>query len=206
MLYIQYKLVNQPKQEGDFLMKQDKKQQIVEAATKLLAEKGYEKASVKDIARESGITPGLVHYYFQNKEEILSEVVLQASNQYTHVMQALKQAVPAEQIGKAAMGEPRDRVRDQPDWYRLRYELFAIGLRNPSLADKVNHILDNGRNGITSILEQLMPESEETDAAAAILLACFDGFALQKLLNPNFDLDGAYLVLEKMVLSLKDTR
>ncbi|MFD3259539.1 hypothetical protein ACE3MQ_13100 [Paenibacillus lentus] len=31
------------------------------------------------------------------------------------------------------------------------------------------------------------------------VLACFDGLALQKLLNPEFDLDRAYLELEKRV-------
>jgi len=188
-------------------MKQDKRQKIVEAASKLFAEKGYEKASIKDISKEAGITPGLVHYYFQNKEEILSDVVMEASQQYTRDMQALKQAVPEEKLPESAMQVPKDRVHNQPDWYRLRYELFAIGLRNPHFAEKVNQIIENGHSGIFSLLTPMLPNTEEKDvtAVAAILLACFDGLALQKMLNPDFDLDRAYLVLEKMARSLQES-
>lgn len=187
-------------------MKQDKKQKIVEAASKLFAEKGYEKASIKEIAKEAGITSGLVHYYFQNKEEILSDVVLDASHQYTRDMQALKQAVPEGQLAESAMQATKERVQKHPDWYRLRYELFAIGLRNPHFAEKVNQIIDNGQSGISHLLTPMMPNAEEDVAAvAAILLACFDGLALQKMLNPDFDIDRAYLVLEKMASSLQES-
>lgn len=186
--------------------KQDKKQKIIAAAARVMAEKGYEKASIKDIAREADITPGLVHYYFQNKEEILSDLLLQASNQYTRDMQSLQQSVPVEHISQAALREPKDRVHNQPEWYKLRYELFAIGLRNPALAEGVNHILENARRGIADILASLFPENKDNDAMAAILLACFDGLALQKLLQPEFDLDHAYAVLEKAAWSLKDSR
>ncbi|EST54303.1 hypothetical protein T458_13260 [Brevibacillus panacihumi W25] len=188
-------------------MKQDKKQKIVEAASKLFAEKGYEKASIKEIAKEAGITSGLVHYYFQNKEEVLSDVVLEASHQYTRDMQALKQAVPEGQLAESAMQATKERVQKHPDWYRLRYELFAIGLRNPHFAEKVNQIIDNGQSGISHLLTPMMPNAEEEDVAAvaAILLACFDGLALQKMLNPDFDIDRAYLVLEKMASSLQES-
>ncbi|USG63333.1 TetR/AcrR family transcriptional regulator [Brevibacillus ruminantium] len=188
------------------MKKQEKKQLIIEAAAKVLAEKGYEKASIKDIAAEAKITPGLIHYYFRNKEEILTELLMEASLQYTSDMQNLMQTVPSEQLSKAALREPIKRVLHQPDWYRLRYELFAIGLRNPNLTERVNDILENGRNGIADILHAVSPETAGHQETASILLACFDGLALQKLMNPDFDLEKAYEVLEKMAMSLKDTR
>lgn len=188
------------------MKKQSKKQKIIEAAAKVMADKGYEKASIKDIAKEAEITPGLVHYYFQSKEEILSELLLEASNQYTRDMNSLTQTVPVEHISRVAIREPKNRIHNQPEWYKLRYELFAIGLRNPNLTKGVNDIVENGRDGIASILTSIFPESENVDSMAAILLACFDGLALQKLLDPEFDLDKAYVVLEKLALSLKDAR
>jgi AcrR family transcriptional regulator len=199
-------LVDQPNLEVILLRNQNKKQIIIEAASKVLAEKGYEKASIKDIAREAGITPGLVHYYFRNKEEILSELLLEASNQYTRDMQTLKQTVPVGRLSHVAIRETRDRVVKHPEWYKLRYELFAIGLRNSSMTEGVNRILENGRNGIAGILSSIFPEPEDLDVMAAILLACFDGLALQKLLHPELDLDKAYAVLEKWALSLQDAR
>jgi hypothetical protein len=40
------------------------------------------------------------------------------------------------------------------------------------------------------------------EALAAVLLACFDGLALQQLLDPAVDLEGAYALLTQMVEGL----
>lgn len=181
-------------------MVQQKRDKVVEAAYKVMAEKGYEKASIKDIANKAGITPGLIHYYFRNKEEILTDLLLASSQQYTQDMQRLQSSVPSQYLAKAALNEPKERVEGQPDWYKLRYELFAVGLRNPQISDSVNALLENARTGIEKILHKVAGSTgEEAASVAAIMLACFDGLALQKLLNPEFDLDRAYLELEKMV-------
>src|SRR5690242_16554509 len=37
----------------------------------VFAQKGYSNATNKDIAREAGITPGLIYYYFESKEALL---------------------------------------------------------------------------------------------------------------------------------------
>src|SRR5216683_2405650 len=55
----------------DQTMIHDTRERIVAAAFRSLAEHGYEAATVKDIAREAGVAPGLVHYYFETKEELL---------------------------------------------------------------------------------------------------------------------------------------
>ena len=40
-----------------------------------MADRGYERASVTAIAKAAGLTPGLVHYHFHNKKEILLALV-----------------------------------------------------------------------------------------------------------------------------------
>lgn len=45
--------------------------EIVAAMLPVLARHGYEKATIQAIAREAGIAPGLIHYHFENKREIL---------------------------------------------------------------------------------------------------------------------------------------
>lgn len=40
-----------------------------------MAEKGYEKASIQAIAKAAGISPGLIHYHFKTKQEILVELI-----------------------------------------------------------------------------------------------------------------------------------
>jgi TetR/AcrR family transcriptional repressor of bet genes len=54
---------------------QERRLQIVRALQEEMAESGYERASVACIARRAGLAPGLVHYHFKNKLEILMALV-----------------------------------------------------------------------------------------------------------------------------------
>jgi TetR/AcrR family transcriptional regulator, transcriptional repressor of bet genes len=45
----------------------ERRQQIVQAMLEVVAERGYEGASVAEVARRAGLAPGLVHYYFRDK-------------------------------------------------------------------------------------------------------------------------------------------
>jgi TetR/AcrR family transcriptional repressor of bet genes len=54
---------------------EDRRTQIVNALIAVMAKRGYDGASIGDIARKAGLAPGLVHYHFKSKLEILVEVV-----------------------------------------------------------------------------------------------------------------------------------
>jgi AcrR family transcriptional regulator len=48
----------------------DRRQQILEAALDIFAEEGFEGATTKEIAGRADVTPGLIYFYFPNKEEL----------------------------------------------------------------------------------------------------------------------------------------
>lgn len=54
---------------------EDRREQIIDAALRVFAQKGYSNATNKDIAREAGITPGLIYYYFESKEALLYAIL-----------------------------------------------------------------------------------------------------------------------------------
>ena len=53
----------------------DRREQILEAAMHVFAQKGYARATTKDIASAAGITPGLIYHYFENKEALLKTII-----------------------------------------------------------------------------------------------------------------------------------
>jgi AcrR family transcriptional regulator len=50
----------------------DRRQHILEAALDVFAEVGFDAATTKEIARRAGVTPGLIYFYFPNKEGLFS--------------------------------------------------------------------------------------------------------------------------------------
>lgn len=52
----------------------DRRRQILEAAVKVFAEKGFHASRVRDIAEEAGIAYGLVYHYFESKEDLLESI------------------------------------------------------------------------------------------------------------------------------------
>lgn len=176
---------------------------IIRAASRVLGARGYDATTLKQIAREAGAAPGLVHYYFGGKEQLLVEVLREALRRYTESMAAAREREAHGEALDAALTEPARRAVEEPEWYRLRYELFALGLRNPAIEPGVAELLAGGRSGIAEAVKAFGAD-RDADAAsvAAVLLACFDGLALQRLVQPDFDLEGAYAVLRRIVEAL----
>lgn len=53
----------------------ERRQEILDAAIRVFATKGYDKTSISDIAKESGISQGLCYRYFTSKEMIYDEAI-----------------------------------------------------------------------------------------------------------------------------------
>jgi len=56
-------------------MEDTKRTKIVDAATKVFAEKGYHYATMSEIAKEAGMSTGLIYSYFENKLDILLSII-----------------------------------------------------------------------------------------------------------------------------------
>ncbi|MEA5449988.1 TetR/AcrR family transcriptional regulator [Leptolyngbya sp. CCNP1308] len=178
---------------------------IVSAAYKLLAEEGYDAATMKEIAQGAGVAPGLIHYYFNSKDQLLQEVLYTAGERYVKEVEHWCNTLTAQQLLETTFTEPKRRVANEPEWFRLRCELFALGLRNANFHEAVQIMLATGRQCIARLVRQIAGDAiANPEATAAVLLAAFDGLALQKLADPAFDLDSAYGVLMQMFMTQLD--
>ena len=188
------------------------KERIIAAASKVLAEKGYEATTLREISREAQAAPGLVHYYFGGKDELLVEVLQAAGRRFHQRMERLVQEVPAERSLEAFLTQLHERVELEPEVYRLRYESFSLGLHNPLIEPRVRERLAQRRDELGSVIAKVLENSEMTEGAqrssldptllAALLLSIFDGLALQKIMDPFFDLEAAYHLLAQMLHAL----
>ena len=194
---------------------QKTKERIIAAASKVLAERGYEATTLREISREAQAAPGLVHYYFGGKDELLVQVLQAAGRRFHQRMEHLAQQMSTNWSLDALLTELCERVDLEPEVYRLRYESFSLGLHNPVIAPKVRERLAQRRSEIGSIIAMALGNMEKSESVerfsldptllAALLLALFDGLALQKIMDPTFDLEAAYHLLAQMLHGLLET-
>ena len=78
---------------ADPALVEERREQIVKAATKLFSEQGYYLTTIQDIAREAGISVGLIYQYFRDKDDVLFLTL-------KLVLETYEQVIP-EAIGKA---------------------------------------------------------------------------------------------------------
>ncbi len=89
-----------------------RRRQIVDALLSVMGQRGYEGASILAVARRAGLAPGLVHYHFASKQEILLEAIRQLTELFDGRFQALarRAATPRERLrafvdARLALGE-----------------------------------------------------------------------------------------------------
>jgi AcrR family transcriptional regulator len=201
-------MTNQIKRQGAKTWKHraDNRERLIAAGYTILSEKGYEATTVKEVARVAGVSPGLFHYYFASKEELLVAVLHEAGVRYGRLMQELRATVPADQFLEATFTALRERVRQEPGWYRLRYELFALGLRNPTFLPVLGEMLAYVRQMFARAFHGLTGGDEaRAQALAAVALASFDGLALQTLAQPDADFEAAYDLVRGIILGTAPT-
>ena len=191
---------------------QHTRERIIAAAARVLAAKGYDATTLREISREAQAAPGLVHYYFGGKDQLLVEALQAAGQRFQQRMEHLAQQMSTNWSLDALVTELYERVDLEPEVYRLRYESFALSLHNPIIGPKVRERLAQRREEVGSIIARPLENSERTEAVkrfsldptllAALLLALFDGLALQKIMEPTFDLEAAYHLLVRSLHGL----
>lgn len=68
--------------------RQETRQAILEAATALFAEKGYEDFSLRQVAEATGYTPTTIYLYFENKDDLLFQTATHGFKTFGEMLQA----------------------------------------------------------------------------------------------------------------------
>ncbi len=99
---------------------EDKRRQIVAAAVRVFARKGYHTCRVGDVAEEAGVAHGLIYHYFTSKEELLETIFRDTWSELLEAMGEVERSgQPAsEQLRQVAAILLRS-WRRQPDLVRV---------------------------------------------------------------------------------------
>ncbi|HXA29873.1 MAG TPA: TetR/AcrR family transcriptional regulator [Candidatus Angelobacter sp.] len=187
---------------------QQRAQQIVDAAARVMGRQGYGGTTMKDIAAEAGITAGLIHYYFDSKEDLLLAVTATLCEQMRRdAEQAFAASGDATPFARAwvALQAAKDHLK-RPNQQRLFVETITLALSEPRMREQMAQLYEALLDSSTAMVEELAgqvptPPPVPARDLAAVLVAAIDGMALQKLLDPSRDEDALYRAFGFLMMS-----
>jgi AcrR family transcriptional regulator len=166
---------------------------IVEAMRRSVAARGAAGSTFDQVAREAGVSRGLLHYHFGTKERLLAEVVRRDSQiRLEHLGSELARAGTAAEVIDVLVHSLEDLVERDPGFVALMFELFTSGRRNPEIAAEFAALQRATRTHVAELLaarqrEGVVRLADEPEAVAAVLLSLADGLALRLLGEPDHD-------------------
>lgn len=175
----------------------DKAQRIVDAMRDSVARRGAAGSTFEQVAREAGVSRGLLHYYFGTKERLLVEVVRRDSEIRVALLdERLAKAETVDDVLDVLLASLTDMIENEPAFFLLLYELFSASRRNPDIRLELGQLFERTRSHVAEVLrakerEGVLSLRHDADAIVSYLFAVADGFALQALSDPERDTSAA---------------
>ena len=136
----------------------DSRTALLEAAARLLIEKGHAAITVRSVAAEAGVNHGLVRYYFSTLDNLLLESFERFSNQLLERQRGLyAEDRPFIDKWRTAMGyiETDDR---QSGYSKLWLEMQSIAWNRPDLRARLQQITRQWRTILTNAFTEAMDD------------------------------------------------
>jgi AcrR family transcriptional regulator len=171
----------------------EKPQRIVEAMRRSVARRGTAGSTFDHVAREAGVSRGLLHYYFGTKEQLLVEAVRRECEVRMEMLERqLADARTADDFIDLMAHNLQETVSSEPDFVTLVFELFSLSRRNEEIAVEYAELLRRTREQVARLLagaqtQGVLQLHAEAEVVAEILFSLADGFALRMLSEPDRD-------------------
>src|SRR3979411_129452 len=155
------------------------KDRIVDAAYRALVKRGYHETAMKDIAAEAGVAPGLGHYYFATKEDLLVAAIEHGCEPLIRAWEeagvSLSGPMPedADPMMFARMGFElaKEELKSYGGLSLLPFDLFGVGLHNPKIATAVRTFIEERRAFVARITRAVIAGMAEPPLAPADAIA-----------------------------------
>ncbi len=182
-----------------------RRKQIIDAAYRCFAEKGFQKATMRDICKEANLSVGAVYNYFRSKDDIIAASGEEDQKRITTM------------ISLAAAADVEDPLRNlirvfmpyanQPQMARdavVGFDLCSQSSRDPEIAKDFRHRLDGALEELVVPVKRqqergVLDAKLDPYAVATVLVALYQGFRYLRVFYPEIDMDSFCTVCQAMV-------
>ena len=157
-------------------IRKSSKGRIMTVALKLFAEKGYHASSISQIAAKAKVSKGLMYNYFDSKEKLLEEIILEGFNALTELEYEAKRGDTAEEQLKDFVESVLNNLYSNFSYWQLYLTLLVNPTVQRKFGRKMTEFRDEFISNLSNIFKRLGSREPELDAF--LLGTFFDGLVL----------------------------
>ena len=169
-----------------------RRREIAQALYRCIVQRGYASTTVRDIAREANVRPGIIHHYFDSKDEILSALTEMTFDRYKESLLVLLQ--------QHQDADPRERLRLGIDFIFLKvagdrdlikvfHELWNIAQHDNELNESLRTLYRDYRKSVATLILECLDGSgiaaRQRRNLAALLVSASEGASIQWFIDPR---------------------
>jgi AcrR family transcriptional regulator len=167
-----------------------RREELVLAAWRVIAARGIDEVTIREIARESGYSSGVLAHYFENKDDLLAHALRLSHTRIRKRYDAeVERSVAADALKGILLDNlPLDEQRELET--RIEMSFWARALRNEAL----HEIQEQESETLRELLRELVENAQKDGAISTdhemedvieLLGAVIDGVSLHALLYPD---------------------
>lgn len=167
-----------------------RRERILDAAERCFTSKGFHPATMDDICREAGVSPGALYTYFTSKEELIVGLCEREKDRFGKELAQLTEA--SDFLGGLRSMAERYCCHEPIEKVRLHVEIGAEAARNATIGERVRGIDKTVSDGLIHLLRKQREHGRiapkvPIEIAVAAMGALGDGLFLRRTLDPHFD-------------------
>lgn len=167
-----------------------RRRQILTAALEAFSEKGYDKTSVNDIVKISGLSKGTLYWYFENKQAIfigMVEMVFQDILGYFQISLTATQDLPPPERLRQTLTGMNFMVDEMTKFVGLYADFFTQAWQNDEVRATLRRLYKGFMDPFVPVIQEGIDKGyfREVDAhqAALTILGALDGYWFQQILE-----------------------
>ena len=167
---------------------EERKDQIVKATIHCITQHGYDNFSMQDVARKAGVSKGIIHYYFLNKDDLMMSVLCRISKDiHEVVLHELENYSTPEEKLRIFIEKCLEIIQNTRAYYQVSIDFWPQVIQK----NEVRSIFQSHYNRLRKIcieileqgIEQRVFRKVDTADFSNFIISVIDGVSLQYLLN-----------------------
>jgi AcrR family transcriptional regulator len=165
-----------------------RRNQLTKAAYKVVGQKGYYDFTIRDIAQEAGMSTGLIHYYFKNKEELLLHLLKEINkNMLVSLNRAISKAQDPREKLNIFMQQAFDLITNEKDYFYIVLDFWTQVNKNERMKRANVNLFKSYRDEVASILKEGVAKGIfiEMDVVytSAVIISMIQGLLIQYVID-----------------------